>query len=86
MPVIIVDSTVNRAALRAVKKKVRLHCQEREWNCFLSLRDPAALPAGPPHEIFVEGKHELFDGGIGTGARRDHHAERDDYSVGTVIR
>jgi hypothetical protein len=47
--VIIVISTVNHAALRAAVKKDGLHCEEREWNCFLSLRDPAALPGRPGH-------------------------------------
>jgi hypothetical protein len=49
MPVIIVDSTVHYESLQAVVKRVRLHCEGREWNCFLSLRDPAALPGRPGH-------------------------------------
>jgi hypothetical protein len=49
MPVVIVDSTVNHAALQTVVKKARSHCKEREWNCFSSLRDPAALPGRPGH-------------------------------------
>jgi hypothetical protein len=49
MLVIIVDSTVQHAALRAVAKKVKLLLEEREWNCFLSLRDPTGLPARSGH-------------------------------------
>jgi hypothetical protein len=49
MPVINVDSTVRYAALPAVVKYVRLHFEQREWYCFLSLRDPAALPGRPGH-------------------------------------